>query len=75
MTERFSEQFIFLTKTTERFSEMQAIKNDDFEEFKRLVRESGYSSYMYLQNIFSNNMPKKASGIAGFGIMQRDTWG
>lgn len=49
----------FFDENDRAISEMQAIKNDDFEEFKRLVRESGYSSYMYLQNIFSNNMPKK----------------
>ena len=49
----------FFDENDRAISEMQEIKNDDFEEFKRLVRESGYSSYMYLQNIFSNNMPKK----------------
>ena len=65
----------FFDENDRAISEMQAIKNDDFEEFKRLVRESGYSSYMYLQNIFSNNIAQKTSGIAGFGIMQRDTWG
>lgn len=43
----------FFDENDRAISEMQAIKNDDFEEFKRLVRESGYSSYMYLQNIFS----------------------
>lgn len=33
--------------------EVSALKNNDFEEFKKLITESGYSSYMYLQNVFS----------------------
>lgn len=34
--------------------EVTALKNNDFETFKQLVVESGYSSYMYLQNVYSN---------------------
>ena len=30
-----------------------ALEAGDFEEFKRLVIESGRSSYMYLQNVYS----------------------
>lgn len=33
--------------------EVAALKAGDFDEFKRLVIESGRSSYMYLQNVFS----------------------
>lgn len=33
--------------------EVEALKSNDFNEFKKLVVESGYSSYMYLQNVFS----------------------
>ena len=39
-------------------AEAEAIKNDDFDEFFRLVKESGRSSFMYLQNIYSNGNPK-----------------
>ncbi len=39
-------------------AEAKAIKNDDFDEFFRLVKESGRSSFMYLQNIYSNSNPK-----------------
>lgn len=35
--------------------EVNALKDGDFEEFKRLVTESGDSSYKYLQNVYSNN--------------------
>lgn len=33
--------------------EVDALKANDFDSFKKLVVESGYSSYMYLQNVFS----------------------
>ena len=31
--------------------QVEALKNGDFDSFLRLVKESGYSSYMYLQNV------------------------
>lgn len=34
-------------------AQVAALRNNDFDEFKRLIVESGYSSYMYLQNVFS----------------------
>lgn len=33
--------------------EVAALKENRFDDFKKLVVESGYSSYMYLQNVFS----------------------
>jgi galactokinase len=33
--------------------EVAALKDNDFNKFKKLVIESGYSSYMYLQDVFS----------------------
>ncbi|HHV31536.1 MAG TPA: galactokinase [Clostridiales bacterium] len=33
--------------------EVEALKANDFSTFKNLVVESGHSSYMYLQNVFS----------------------
>lgn len=38
--------------------EVTALQNNDFEQFKALVKESGRSSYMYLQNVFAASMPK-----------------
>lgn len=38
--------------------EVTALRNNDFESFKALVKESGRSSYMYLQNVFAASMPK-----------------
>ncbi len=37
----------------------QALKGGDFERFKRLVVESGHSSFMYLQNVYSTARPKE----------------
>ena len=33
--------------------EVAALKHNDFDMFKQQIIESGYSSYMYLQNVFS----------------------
>ena len=38
--------------------EVKALEKNDFEEFCRLIKESGRSSYMYLQNVFAASMPK-----------------
>ncbi len=35
--------------------EKQALLNDNFDEFLRLVNESGNSSFKYLQNVYSNS--------------------
>ena len=37
--------------------EVDALKNNDFNAFLSLVKESGFSSYMYLQNVFAASMP------------------
>ncbi len=37
--------------------EVEALKNNDFNTFLRLVKESGFSSFMYLQNVFAASMP------------------
>lgn len=37
--------------------EVAALKANDFEAFKALVLESGFSSYMYNQNVFSSKQP------------------
>lgn len=37
--------------------EAELLKNNDFSGFLKLVRKSGQSSYMYLQNIYSSRFP------------------
>ena len=39
--------------------EVMALKNDDFDKFLELIKQSGRSSYMYLQNIYASSMPKQ----------------
>ncbi len=34
-----------------------ALANNDFEAFKKIITKSGYSSYMYNQNVFSSKQP------------------
>lgn len=38
--------------------EAKALMDNDFESFLKLVKESGRSSYMYLQNVFAASMPQ-----------------
>lgn len=37
--------------------EVEAIEKNDFDAFLNLVKKSGQSSYMYLQNVFASSMP------------------
>ena len=38
--------------------ETEAIEKSDFAEFCKINRESGRSSFMYLQNVYASSMPK-----------------
>ena len=38
-------------------AQTEAVKKGDFNEFLRINRESGRSSFMYLQNVYSSAMP------------------
>jgi galactokinase len=38
--------------------EVEALEKDDFDTFLNIVKKSGYSSYMYLQNVFAPAMMK-----------------
>ncbi len=40
-------------------AEAEALEKGDFEEFLRLINQSGRSSYMYLQNVYSSSMPNR----------------
>ena len=37
--------------------EVEALKNNDFEAFCDMIKKSGRSSYMYLQNVYAASMP------------------
>jgi galactokinase len=45
--------------------QVEALENNDFEEFKRLIIESGHSSFEYLQNVYtSNNVREQGLSLA-----------
>lgn len=48
----------FFSENVKAQDEAAALEADDFDKFLRLNKESGRSSYMYLQNIYSASMPK-----------------
>ncbi|MDD6736338.1 MAG: galactokinase family protein [Clostridiales bacterium] len=47
----------YFNETERAKMEASALKKGDFEEFLRLVRKSGLSSYMYLQNVYAASAP------------------
>ncbi|MBQ9414621.1 MAG: galactokinase [Clostridia bacterium] len=55
----------FLTENERVSEEVQALKNNDFEEFKRLIILSGHSSFEYLQNVYAAcNVKEQGMSIA-----------
>ncbi len=53
----------FFAENTRVLKEVAALKDNDFDEFKKQIIESGYSSYMYLQNVFSPSQVQ-AQGVS-----------
>lgn len=56
LRERFGDRAVmraihFYAENHRVMQQVEALKNDDFATFLRLIKESGYSSYMYLQNV------------------------
>lgn len=43
----------FFNETDRVVEQVKALKENDLETFKQLIIESGYSSYMYLQNVYT----------------------
>lgn len=45
--------------------QVEMLKNDNFEEFKRLIKESGDSSFKYLQNVYATkNIREQSVSVA-----------
>ena len=38
--------------------EVRSLKENDFDKFLGIIKKSGYSSFMYLQNVYAPSMPK-----------------
>ena len=44
--------------------QVACLENGDFAGFLRLTKESGYSSWMYLQNVYAKNSPEQPLCVA-----------
>lgn len=51
--------------------QVKALESNDFQEFLKLVIESGYSSYMYNQNVYTGNDPKRQSVALGLTLSEK----
>lgn len=49
----------------------QALKTGDFEAFKKLVIESGFSSYMYNQNVYTCRAPENQPVSVALAVCQQ----
>lgn len=52
-------------------SEVEALRNGNFDEFKRLICESGASSYMYNQNVYSVKKPNEQPVALGLAVSEQ----
>lgn len=52
-------------------SDAAALKAGDFEQFKHNVIESGYSSYMYNQNVYTTKMPSEQPVSLGLAVSEK----
>ena len=51
--------------------EVAALRTGDFESFKQYIRESGFSSFMYNQNVFSVKKPQEQPVALALAISQQ----
>lgn len=52
-------------------SQVKALREGNFEEFKRLICESGASSYMYNQNVYSVKKPLEQPVAIGIAVSEQ----
>ena len=52
-------------------SDIQALQSGDFEQFKRNVIASGYSSYMYNQNVYTPKNPAEQPVSLGLSVSEK----
>lgn len=51
--------FHFFRDTKRACQEPELLEKGDFDGFLKLIKQSGRSSFMYLQNVFASSMPKQ----------------
>ncbi len=47
----------YFNETVRAKNEAKALKDGDFDKFLKLIKKSGQSSYMYLQNVYASSAP------------------
>ena len=63
---------IHLFEENKRFDqEVKALNNSDFETFKKVVKESGDSSYKFLQNVYANCDVENQSVSIGLAMSEK----
>ena len=53
------------------YQEVKALNNSDFETFKKVVKESGDSSYKFLQNVYANCDVQNQSVSIGLAMSEK----
>lgn len=66
----FLRAYHFVNETKRAEEEAVALKNQDIDTFLKLVRESGHSSWMYLQNISVGSMPNAQAVAIGLALSE-----
>lgn len=66
----FLRAYHFINETKRAQDEAEALKAKDIDTFMKLVRESGHSSWMYLQNISVGSMPNAQAVAIGLAISE-----
>lgn len=66
----FLRAYHFLNETQRAHDEAEALKKQDIKTFFQLVRDSGRSSWMYLQNISVGSMPESQAVAIGLAISE-----
>ncbi len=61
----------FFDENRRAIEEKEALKSGNFEAFLSLVRASGRSSYMYLQNVYSPSAPKEQGLSLALALCER----
>lgn len=61
----------FFDENERAIKEKEALQKDDFNEFLRLVNESGNSSYKYLQNVYSAKNPEEQGLSLALALSQK----
>lgn len=60
----------FLGDNQRVIDQVNALKQNDFQSFLTMVKESGYSSFMYNQNIFTTHHPAEQSVSLGLALSE-----